>query len=184
MKKILILFIVSSLLLMYSINCNSSNSKTDIEDELKLNESLKEIKLLQLQLIKIIIEKPENKNTAEFNKLKNKYTSLCENISGGIVMTTMNGTILEANIYYQKMVGYNLKELRNLTYQQLTPKKWHEMEKNIVQKAMNEECVKFKKEYIRKNGTRIPISLTGWVLKDSSGKALGTGSLVIDFSKK
>lgn len=113
-----------------------------------------------------------------------KNSTLIETIPVGMVTTTMEGKITYANPAYQKMLGYTLNELKNITYQQLTPRKWHEMEEKMVTRAGKGSYVYFEKEYIRKDGKTIPIAITGWVFKDKDGKPTGTGSLVIEVEKK
>ena len=88
----------------------------------------------------------------------------------GIVMTTMDGKIIDANQAYQDMLGYTLEELKNKAFHQLTPEKWYKAEAEAI-KAILEGGGHgtFEKEYIRKDGTTFPVSLTGWVLKDKQG---------------
>ncbi|MFH1283021.1 MAG: PAS domain S-box protein [bacterium] len=111
--------------------------------------------------------------------LKNQAVNLSiDSVPVGMVETTMDGTIVYSNLAYQKMLGYSLEELKKLTYQELTPPKWHEMEKEIVEKAMKDDYVKFQKEYIKKDGNTLSIELSGWIIKDKDGNAIGTSSIV------
>jgi len=43
---------------------------------------------------------------------------------------------------------------------------------------MKEKYVHFKKEYRRKDGTVIPIDITGWVIRDEAENPIGTSSVV------
>lgn len=59
---------------------------------------------------------------------KERYRSLYESSKDGIAGGDMEGNILECNQAYADMLGYTKEEINKLTYQQLTPKKWHKME--------------------------------------------------------
>jgi len=100
----------------------------------------------------------------------------------GVIVTDMKGNILNANPSYQKMVGFALDELKVLKYQDITPDKWHELEKEMILKAFNVQHVKFKKEYMRENGTVFPVKITVWLTIDEKGVPVGTTSIVQDVS--
>ncbi len=129
------------------------------------------VKKLQEKLI-------NEEDSAQRELIRSQYISLVEKNTDGVVMTNIAGDILEANQAYQDMLGYTLTELRELSYQQITPQKWHEMEAGMVSDAMNRDYVRFQKEYMGKDGVVFPIEITGWIIKDASGKAIGTGSIV------
>lgn len=114
--------------------------------------------------------------------LKEHYASLSEDIPFAAVLTDAGGNILEANSRYQQLTGYTLHELRRLTYQQLTPQKWHQAEVAFVAVAGTVPYVTFEKEYREKAGRIVPVSLTGWLIKDADGKVIGTGSFVTDIT--
>jgi len=117
-------------------------------------------------------------------ELKERYVPLSEEIPFAVVLTDTEGKVLEANSRYQQMTGYTLDELRRLTYQQLTPKKWHQAEAAFVSVANTVPYVTFEKEYLKKDGHVVPISLTGWLIKGANGKVVGTGSFVTDITDR
>ena len=136
------------------------------------NAPIEEIKTLQTKLM----NEPSN---FEQKKIEKAYRNLVTTLPYGVVMTTVRGTIMQANPAYRELLGgYTLNELRNLSYQQLTPKKWHKEEVAIIITAKQKKFVEFKKEYIKKDGTVIPIELVGWLIKNEDGQAIGTGSVV------
>lgn len=114
-----------------------------------------------------------------------KYRTLYETIKDGIVATDMNGHIIECNQAYRDMLGYSHDELKRLTYQQITPEKWHHMEAHMVKeiimvKGYSDE---YEKEYIRKDRTVFPISIRIWLMKDSAGKPKGMWGFVRDITE-
>jgi len=115
-----------------------------------------------------------------------KYRELFETSRDGLVYTDMNGLILDCNQAYADMLGYSKEELRNLTYQQLTSEKWHKMETDIVQQRIMKKDYsdEYEKEYIRKDGTAFPISITAWLITDEEGQPRGMWGIVRDISER
>ena len=87
-------------------------------------------------------------------KSEEKYRYLFESSKDGIVVVGLEGQILEANPAYLGMLGYTIDEIRELTYEQLTPKKWHQMEMGILRDQVLERGYsdEYEKEDIRKDG--------------------------------
>ncbi|MBI4295954.1 MAG: PAS domain S-box protein, partial [Chloroflexi bacterium] len=115
-----------------------------------------------------------------------RYRSLFESSLDGIAFTDLDGHIRFANTAYQKMLGYTMGELRETTYQQLTPARWHEMEATIVhdQILARGYADVYEKEYIRKDGTVFPIALRVWLIRDESGQPTGMWGIVRDITER
>jgi len=68
----------------------------------------------------------EHKQAEEaLKKSEEKYRVLYETITDGVAGGPMDGRVTECNQAFADMLGYSKDELTNLTYQQLTPKRWH-----------------------------------------------------------
>ncbi|MBI5012445.1 MAG: PAS domain S-box protein, partial [Methylocystis sp.] len=115
-----------------------------------------------------------------------RYRSLFETSRDGIVTVDMRGHILEANPAYQKMLGHTLEELKRLTYQELTPEVWHDMEAAVVREHIlpRGESAEYEKEYIRKDGTVFPISQRTWTVVDERGHIVGMRAFVRDITER
>jgi len=50
------------------------------------------------------------------------------------------------------------------------------MEAEMVSDAMNRDYVSFQKEHAGKDGAVFPVEITGWIIRDATGKTIGTGS--------
>lgn len=126
------------------------------------------------------------KENEALRKSEERYRRLFETSRDGIVAVNLDGQILEANPAYQEMLGYEFEELKRLTYRDLTPQIWHEMEAKIVQEQILPfgESAEYEKEYIRKDGTVFPISLRTWTVMDEDGRIVGMRAFVRDISER
>ena len=129
----------------------------------------------------------ERKNAEETLRLSEaRYRSLYEGMMDAYISVEMDGRIRYFNQAYQNMVGYQAEELRQLTYQDLTPEKWHAFEAEITEKQVIGRGYSdiYEKEYIRKDGRVIPVELRASLIRDESGNPAGMWALIRDISER
>ena len=103
----------------------------------------------------------------------------------GIVINSLDGMTIDANQAYLDMLGYTLEEIKQITYQQLTPQKWHKMEQDLFNLVMKRGYSGiYKKEYIRKDGTIFPVRVQAWLIRDEQGEPYRLLGIVRDLSEK
>jgi len=114
------------------------------------------------------------------------YRRLFESSRDGIILVDMAGYITAANPALQRMLGRSLEELRNITYLQLTPPRWHSMQEHIIrdQVLTRGYSDEYEKEYTRKDGGIVPISKRVWLLRDDRGKPIGMWGLIRDITEQ
>lgn len=119
-------------------------------------------------------------------KSEEKHRSLYESSKDGIASCDLEGNLLDANQPFLDMLDLTQDELRKVTYQQLTPEKWHKMEEDIVKSQIRTRGYsdEYEKEYIRKDGSILPISIRVWLIKDASAKSVGMWAIVRDISER
>ena len=115
-----------------------------------------------------------------------KYRRLYETLHDAFASVDMEGRIVECNSTYAKMLGYSENELRWKTYQDLTPRKWHQIEKQIIRRqvlAFGYSSV-YEKEYRRKDGTVFPVELRTSLIRDEDGRPQGMWAIVRDVTAR
>lgn len=103
----------------------------------------------------------------------------------GIALTDLNtGKFIEINDKILEPTGYTKEEFLNLSYWDLTPKKYEEQER-IQLDDLNKKGSygPYQKEYIRKDGTTYPVLLNGIRIKDNNNVDL-IWSIVEDISDR
>jgi len=94
------------------------------------------------------------------------------------------GAFLEANNKIVEPTGYSREEFLNLTYFQLTPGRYQEMEaQQLIHLEKTGSYGPYEKEYIRKDGSTYPVLLRGVLAKDADGKKV-IWSFVEDISEQ
>jgi len=102
----------------------------------------------------------------------------------GIALTDMNGHYLEFNEAFRVICGYTKEELAVLDYWALTPRKYEQEEAiQLELLAKTGRYGPYEKEYIRKDGTLIPLRLNGMLIDLADG-GQGIWSMVEDISEQ
>ena len=115
-----------------------------------------------------------------------KYRELFENLRDGWVSTDMDGHFIECNQAFLGMIGYSALELKEKTFKELTPEKWHDFEKTIIGDTLLKRGYSgiFEKEYIHKNGTVFPVEVSLYLQTDDSGNPVGAWGLTRDITNR
>ena len=145
-----------------------------------------DINILKILSQSTSIELARWKSLNKLRKSEEKYRTLFDSSKDGIIFTNMEGKILDCNRAYLDMLRYTIEEIKEFTYQQLTPEKWHEMEADIItnQFIARGYSDEYEKEYIKSDGTIFPISIKGWTIKDEKGKPIGMWGFIRNVSER
>jgi PAS domain S-box-containing protein len=103
----------------------------------------------------------------------------------GIIIWELGGRILEANDAFLRMVGYDREDLVSgrLRWTDLTPSEWLDRHERwwIPELKMTGSLQPFEKEYLRKDGSRVPV-LVGVASVEESGNQ--SVSFVLDLTER
>jgi len=121
----------------------------------------------------------------QITKSEKRYRELYEGSRDGFALVDKNGFIVESNTTFQKMLGYSEKELKHLTYQDITVGKWQQTENDIIKTQVKTRGFSdvYEKEYRRKNGTVFPIEIRTYQL-DTDDESKGMWAFVRDISDR
>ncbi|MEH1908102.1 PAS domain S-box protein [Nostoc sp.] len=116
---------------------------------------------------------------------KMRFSRLAESNIIGVIITDMNnGSIIEANDAFLKMVGYTREDLsaNQMNWRKITPPEHLILsERSIQELKTTGVCKPFEKEYICKNGDRIPVLLGSVFVGDTQETVIG---FVVDLSER
>lgn len=115
-----------------------------------------------------------------------RYRRLYECMMDAYVSVDMTGRIQEFNPAFQTILGYSADELRQMTYEDLTPEKWHAFEAGIVanQILSRGHSEVYEKEYRRKDGSVFPVELRTFLIRDDAGQPVGMWAIVRDITER
>ena len=113
-----------------------------------------------------------------------RYHNLYNNLRDGFAAVDINGKITECNTAFIDILGYSIDELHSLTYDDITPKKWHDLERQILENQVKKRGYSdlYEKEYKRKDGRIIPIELQTYIIKDDQNRHCGYWAFIRDIS--
>lgn len=111
-----------------------------------------------------------------------RYKTIFDSGMIGIIASTFDGTILDANDYFLKMLGYTREELqrRELNWVKLTVPEDLERSKKYIDVLIEKGSVaSFEKEYLHKDGHRVPAVVALTMFTDGTVIAL-----ILDISRR
>lgn len=115
-----------------------------------------------------------------------KLRTLYDNMPDGLVSIDRDGRLVEMNKAFRALTGYTAEELRRMTYLDLTPKKWHEMEKAMLEgqiRSRGHSSI-YEKEYRKKDGTIVAVELCTFLSGDEAGSGERMWAVVRDVSER
>ena len=85
----------------------------------------------------------------------------------GVIVASSTGKIIEANDYYLRLIGSSRQEyeLGKVDWRSITPPEWISAdERAIAELRETGKCQPYEKEYVRRDGTRVPVLLVDAML--------------------
>ncbi|MEN2986006.1 MAG: PAS domain S-box protein [Thermodesulfovibrionaceae bacterium] len=121
--------------------------------------------ILLYLLIKAYVSRVERyerelKKQLDYNRL------LFEKSSMGLALCRMDGTLIDVNEAYAKIIGRTVEETLKLTYWDITPEEYREQElKQLESLRQTGKYGPYEKHYIHKDGHLVPVRLQGILIK-------------------
>ncbi|HEY9667112.1 MAG TPA: PAS domain S-box protein [Coleofasciculaceae cyanobacterium] len=120
----------------------------------------------------------------ELRQSEARFRRLVESNIIGVFFPDLEGNISDANDAFLQIVGYNREELRRgeLNWKIMSPPEYQALDELKVEELKTiGVCVPFEKEYIRKDGSRVPLLLGAALLEESQPN---TVAFAIDLSDR
>jgi PAS domain S-box-containing protein len=97
-----------------------------------------------------------------------------------------DGRLGLVNKAFEDLTGYTADELRQTDWaKSLTPPKWQAVEREKLDELRRSgQPVRYEKEYLRKDGTRVPIELLVHLAADAAGNPLYYYSFITDITER
>ncbi|AUB39791.1 Sensor protein KdpD, transmembrane domain [Nostoc flagelliforme CCNUN1] len=111
-----------------------------------------------------------------------RFGRLTESNIIGVIVANLNGLIIEANDAFLQMLNYTRKDLRSgrIRWGEITPPEYIEVSEQAIEELrITGSCKPFEQEYIRKDGSQVPV-LIGFV---NQGDRIIIG-FVLDLSER
>ncbi len=118
--------------------------------------------------------------------VQERYRGLFNYSKDAIVFGSMDGVLIDVNNSFSKLTGYSREELlTGKTYQDITPMEYEVLEGKVLETLLKTETPQeFEKEYIRKDGSRVPIQLTVILVKGSDDKPIALAAIIKDITER
>ncbi len=120
----------------------------------------------------------------ELQEREAKIRRLVDSNIIGVVIATREGAIIEANGAFLDMIGYSRDDLvaGRLRWAELTPAEWRAAtERAAAAIRATGRCDVFEKEYIRRDGSRLPVLVGAAAFVDTRARSV---SFVVDLSER
>ena len=122
---------------------------------------------------------------AALRESENRLRRFYESGLLGVIYWNMNGEITDANGKFLEMVGYDRDDLAagRIDWGHMTPPEYRHLDENSAEelKATGVNKKPFEKEYLRKDGTRIPVIVAGAMLDEARFNGV---AFVLDISER
>lgn len=107
--------------------------------------------------------------THEIERSRTYNRTLFNETPIGLALTDFNGKIIDVNPAFLEMTGYTETEIFELSYWDLTPKKYESQEQEQLKNLIKYDCYgPYEKEYIHKDGHLINVRLYGCVIENDN----------------
>ncbi len=137
-------------------------------------------------IVALVVDVTAQKNAEKSNLTsETKFRKVCESKLFGMLFWDKTGAITNTNDSFLEMIGYSREELSSgaLDWKKLTPLEYAEMDANAVQETIvHGHCEPYEKEFVRKDGSRVPVIISGATIQDDA--EAGGIALILDISSK
>ncbi len=166
------------------IGTGDLDSRVQIESEDEIGQLAKSFNRMTDDLERITASR--DTRTSELAQITGRFTGLFNSSKDAIGWADLDGTLIDVNKAFCTLTGYTREELLSGTkYQELTPQEYHAEEAELIRDLLETgEPVEYEKENIRKDGSRVPLFLTVFIVKDENNNTIGVAAIIKDITEQ
>ncbi|MBI5315061.1 MAG: PAS domain S-box protein [Nitrospirae bacterium] len=114
-----------------------------------------------------------------------QFEAIVEASKDAIGYATVDGAILLVNRAFSELTGFSREELLRMNARDLIPEQQQARRDHAVAQVLQAgEPVEYEIDYLRKNGSQVPVSITVFALKGDDGKPTGLAAIVRDLTER
>lgn len=158
------------------------------EGEFTLEDQLLLVQLAQLGAIAVEVRRFQEElearvqqRTAEVRFL----SDVVEQSTQPFAAADFQGRLIRFNRSFERLTGYSDAELRGMNYLQLTPERWHAVERLHIEELIRTHTPQhYEKEYRTKDGRCVPIELVVDLYRNAAGEPECLYAFVTDITER
>ncbi|MGZ4999931.1 MAG: hybrid sensor histidine kinase/response regulator, partial [Methylomonas sp.] len=139
------------------------------------------------KIVRDISERKRTEEALRHSRQQNEFLAkIVETSSQAFGVGYPDGRVGLVNAAFIQLTGYSVAELGTLDWiMTLTPPEWQDVERDNLEKLRSTgEPVRYEKEYIKKDGTRVPIELLVHIVTDREGKPEYYYAFITDITER
>jgi two-component system, sporulation sensor kinase E len=114
-----------------------------------------------------------------------QFEGIFEASKDAIGYAALDGTILLVNRAFSELTGFSREELLRMNARDLIPEQHKQQRDHLVGQVLQTgEPVEYEIEYLRKNGSQVPVSITLSAVKGDNGEPSGLTAIVRDLTER
>jgi two-component system, sporulation sensor kinase E len=114
-----------------------------------------------------------------------RFEDIFESSKDAIGYAALDGAILLINQAFPKLTGFSREELLRMNARDLIPEQHKEQRDRVVTQVIQTgEPVEYEINYLRKDGSQVPVSITVFVVKGDDGKPTGLAAIVRNLTER
>lgn len=125
------------------------------------------------------------KQEREIRERQRRFDLLVKNLFDGFAMVDIARGFISCNPAFEKIVGYNISELKTMTVEDVTdPEDWKWEKKYIEELIQGTTPISYEKRYINKDGKTVDVDITPYPIHDINGSVIQLWGIVRDLTKE
>ena len=114
-----------------------------------------------------------------------QFEAIVEASKDAIGYATVDGAILLVNRAFSELTGFSREELLRMNARDLVPEQYKERRDRAVAQVLQAgEPVEYEIDYLRKNGSQVPVSITVFAVKEDDGQPTGLAAIVRNLTER